>query len=150
MIKTLVCTACGKTYEGHHSSKRCGPCRDAGSGDKPMSGPLEAAACVTSTVHLATDVSEAVECLAALPEPPLTWHDYGMCDDGYEVVSGWVWSRTSRQLVCVAGDCPEVVRQMLQDAVQKPVVNRVPVMGDADHVLTVAAAKQREGDNNGK
>ena len=59
------------------------------------------------------------------------WRSYGMCDAGYEVFPGWVWSQ--RKLVCVRGDAPSEVLDMLQDAFQRKCVNRVPVMGDADY-----------------
>ena len=63
----------------------------------------------------------------------LDWSQYGMCSGGYEVVPGWVWSQ--RKLVCVSGDAPLEVLQFIQDAIQKPVVNRVAVMGDSDYKI---------------
>ena len=56
-----------------------------------------------------------------------------MCSGGYEVVPGWVWSQG--KLVCVSGDAPLEVLQFIQDAIQKPVVNRVAVMGDSDYKI---------------
>ena len=59
------------------------------------------------------------------------WSRYGMCDGGYEVWPGWVWSQ--KKLVCVKGDAPKEVLEWLQDAIQRPVVNRRPILGDFDY-----------------
>ena len=59
------------------------------------------------------------------------WHSYVMCEGGYEVFPGWVLSQ--RRLVCVKGDAPKEVIEMMQDAFQRKVVNRKPILGDVDY-----------------
>jgi len=36
-------------------------------------------------------------------------------------------------LVCAKGDAPKEVLEWLQDAIQRPVVNRRPILGDDDY-----------------
>ena len=59
------------------------------------------------------------------------WRSYVMCEGGYEVFPGWVLSQ--RRLVCVRGDAPSEVIEMMQDAFQRKVVNRKPILGDVDY-----------------
>ena len=107
-----ACEGCGLDYEGHHKSKRCDVCKIAS---------LEK----IEPESIGSDIVVLEDCSSTL------WHAYGMCDAGYEVFPGWVWSQ--RKLVCVRGDAPSEVLDMLQDAFQRKCVNRVPVMGDADY-----------------
>ena len=158
---TKKCDACGKEYEGHHKSKWCLECKaDPPMTATEVVNRMNAAPRVisqeeamTPTESYAKDVGEYKDSLerSAIVDAPFPigsdvvvegvaneptpidgdWQQYGMCEDGYEVFPGWVWSQ--KKLVCVSGDAPREVLEMMQDAFQRRVVNRKPVLGDADY-----------------
>ena len=141
-IVTKKCDTCGEEYQGHHNSKRCDACK---AGETPTESyakdvgeykdSLQRSAIVDAIVSIGSDVVVEVACeptafdLGIPPWPE--WIKYGMCEDGYEVFPGWVWSQ--KKLVCVGGDAPREVIEMMQDAFQRRVINRKPVLGDADY-----------------
>lgn len=113
---TKICDVCGVEYRGHHNSKRCPQCKQVADDNNP--------------VAIGSDV--VVEDIVNEPTPiDGDWRQYGMCENGYEVFPGWVWSQ--KKLVCVGGDAPREVIEMMQDAFQRRVVNRRPTLGDADY-----------------
>ena len=119
-IKT--CEECGIEYEGHHRSKRCDDCR------VPMT-PDPLPMMVDSPIPVEFIGSDVV--LEGVVEVVSDWRSYGMCSGGYEVFPGWVWSQG--RFVCVRGDAPKEVLEVLHDSFQRRVVNRRPVMGDSDY-----------------
>ena len=112
----MTCEKCGNEYEGHHRSKRCDACK----------GTAESLGSDIVEITFDTSANEGVEVIDVWH-----WREYSMCEGGYEVFPGWVWSQ--KKLVCVKGDAPIEVLDMMQDAFQRKVVNRKPVMGDADY-----------------
>ena len=130
---TKKCETCGNEYEGHHKSKRCPGCRASEQPTESFAKDVgefkdsqERSAIVDAPFPIGSDV--VVEDII---HPSVHWRDYGMCEGGYEVFPGWVWSQ--KKLVCVNGDAPKEVIEMMQDAFQRRVVNRKPVLGDADY-----------------
>jgi len=123
---------CGVDYEGHHASKYCPQCKAAG---LKVKTPTESYAKDVGDFKDSQERSAIIDdahwglspITAIIPE----WHRYGMCDGGYEVWPGWVWSQ--KKLVCANGDAPKEVLEWLQDAIQRPVVNRRPILGDDDY-----------------
>ena len=113
----MTCEKCGIEYEGHHRSKRCDACK----GTAESLGSDVVVEGVADEFFVGTTIDRIIP----------NWRDYGMCDGGYEVWPGWVWSQ--KKLVCANGDAPKEVLEWLQDAIQRPVVNRRPILGDDDY-----------------
>ena len=143
----MTCEKCGIEYEGHHRSKRCDACKGTAESlgsDVVVEADVNHIGSIPPGGSFPQDVK-----IISSPDPlPMTitgclpdgfgieigipyWYAFGMCEDGYEVFPGWVWSQ--KKLVCAKGDAPKEVLEWLQDAIQRPVVNRRPILGDDDY-----------------
>ena len=133
------CDVCGEEYQGHHNSKRCPQCKAVADGKVGTVAIENSAEGIGSDIvvegGLTSDHATPQEKFEAMVDADYRhkpfWREYGMCEDGYEVFPGWVWSQ--KKLVCVSGDAPKEVLEMLQDAFQRRVVNRRPTLGDSDY-----------------
>ena len=134
---TKKCEGCGEQYEGHHRSKRCDACKGSAESlgsDVVVEADVNHIGSIPPGGSFPQDVvvdAELTGCWECGHEDP-NWKDYGMCYGGYDIMSSaWVWSQ--KKLVCANGDAPKEVLEWLQDAIQRPVVNRRPILGDDDY-----------------